>query len=494
MTFEEYRQQDATALANLVRTKQVTPEELLDVAIARSEAVHPKINAVITPLYDYARQSIKRIKSDAPFAGVPFLLKDLDVQLAGTPFGGGSAMFKGYISKVTSDVVQKIIDSGLLVFGKTNVPEFGITPYAEPKTTGSAHNPWSLERTTGGSSGGSGAAVAAGIVPMAFASDGGGSIRIPASCNGLFGIKPSRGRMSNGPLHGEVWSGAVSSGIISRSIRDAALYLDCTIGASIGDPYIVQMPDRPFAEQIKNTPGKLRIGYSSQHPFDEQDEENIRAMEQTVKLLRDCGHEAEEVALPYDSVLMRDCLYTMVMGELSATIDAIAKERGRAASVKEIEPTNWLLYSLGKKLTANEFCFSKMRWNELSRAMQKFHERYDLLLTPTLGMRPFKIGELQPKNWEQTGLKILNKLGLSGALKNSSLIEDTKKKIFKWIPYPPLANLTGQPSMTVPLHWSADNLPVGVLFTGRLNDDGTLLQLAARLEKAQPWFEKTATL
>lgn len=425
---------------------------------------------------------------------MPFLLKDLDVQLAGTPFGGGTNLLKNYVSETTSDVVSKIIESGLIIFGKTNVPEFGITPYTEPKTTGPSFNPWNTERTTGGSSGGSAAAVAAGIVPMAFASDGGGSIRIPASCCGLFGIKPSRGRMSNGPFSGEVWSGAVSSGIISRSIRDAALYLDCTMGSSLGGPYIIQQPDRFYSEEIKTGCRKLKIGYSIEHPFSKQDEENINAINHTIKLLQDNGHTVEEVPLPYSSELLRDCLYTMVMGELSATIDFIAKERGKPAAVNELESTNWLLYSLGKKLSANEFCLSKMQWNTLSLAMAKFHEQYDLLLTPTLGTRPFKIGALQPKSWEQTGLNLLNKVGASGYLKNSSLIETTKKKIFDWIPYPPLANLTGQPSMSVPLYWSKDKLPIGVMFTAPLNDEATLLKLAAQLEKADPWFDKIAEL
>ena len=262
MTFEEYRKKDATGLAELVKTKQVQPSELLDIAIQRTEQVNPKINAVVTKLYDLAKEQIKSVDMSAPFAGVPFLIKDLDVHLAGTKFTGGSALLKNYTSKQSSETALRAIKSGLIIFGKTNTPEFGVTPFTEGKLLGTARSPWNTEHTTGGSSGGSGAAVAAGILPMAYASDGGGSIRIPASCGGLFGIKPSRGRISNGPVYGEVWSGAVSSGVLSRSVRDAALYLDIVQGEVEGDPFIIQKPERPYAEEIKSAPGHLKIGYS----------------------------------------------------------------------------------------------------------------------------------------------------------------------------------------------------------------------------------------
>ncbi|MDB5227622.1 MAG: Amidase [Bacteroidota bacterium] len=495
MTFEEYKKQDAVGLAELVKQKQVAPTELLDIAIKRTEEVNPKINAIITELYDFGKRSISELNSSSPFAGVPFLLKDLCIQLKGTRYTSASRLQKDYISTQTSSVVQKAIDGGFIIFGKTNTSEFGLNPFVENDLFGNTKNPWNLECTPGGSSGGSAAAVAAGIVPMATANDGGGSIRIPASCNGLFGLKPSRGRVSLGPISGDLWSGAATHELcVSRSVRDSAHYLDLVCGNTIGDPYIIQKPDRPYAEEIKIACRKLKIGFSYEHPFGEQDEENISAIKHTVKILQQEGHEVTEVKLPYSSQLVSDCLYSLVIGELSATIELIAKERGKSAQVEEIEPTNWLLYTLGKKISANEFCLSKLQWNILSRSMEKFHEEYDLLLTPTLGMRPFKIGALQPKSWEQVGLKFLNSIGATGLLRHTSLIEETKKKIFQWIPYPPLANLTGQPSMSVPLYWSKENLPIGVMFTGRLNDEATLLRLAAQLEKAEPWFDKVPQL
>lgn len=495
MNFEEYRSYDAVGLAELVKKKQVKPSELLDIAIQRHQAVHPKINAVVTELFDFAKKSINDINFRSPFAGVPFLIKDLGLQLKGTRYTNASRLQKDYISKETSTVVQRAIDGGFLIFGKTNTSEFGLNPFVENELFGNTKNPWNTDYTPGGSSGGSGAAVAAGIVPIATANDGGGSIRIPASCNGLFGLKPTKGRVTQGPILGESWSGAANHELcVSRSVRDTAHYLDLVSGNTIGDTYMIQAPDRPYAEEIKQRCRKLKIGYSAEHPFNEQDEENRKAIERTVLLLKELGHEVEEVPLPYDSTLVRDCLYTLVMGELSATIDHFAKERGKPTEVHELEATNWLLYSLGKKISANEFCQARLQWNTLSRSMEYFHQQYDLLLTPTLGMRPFKIGALQPKPWEKSALNLLNTLGASGALKHSSLIEETKKKIFQWIPYPPLSNLTGQPSMTVPLHWTDENLPVGVMFTAPLCDEATLLRLAVQLETAQPWFDKVPSL
>lgn len=495
MNFNEYRKYDALGLAELVKTKQVQPSELLEIAIQRNTEVHPKVNAVVTELYDFAKKSIHTINYNGTFAGVPFLIKDLGLQLKGTRYTNASRLQKDFISKETSSVVKKCIDSGFLIFGKTNTSEFGLNPFVENDFFGNTKNPWNLDCTPGGSSGGSSAAVAAGITPIATANDGGGSIRIPASCNGLFGLKPSKGRVTQGPIHGEVWSGAANHELcVSRSVRDTAHYLDLVMGNSIGDAYMIQRPEKLYAEEIKQPVRNLKIGFSAEHPFNEQDIENKNAIANTVKLLQQLGHEVEEIKLPYDSVLMRDCLYTLVMGELSAMIDMVAKERGKPAQRNELEATNWLLYCLGKKISANEFCQAKLQWNVLSRNMEKFHQQYDLLLTPTLGMKPFKIGALQPKSWEKSGLEFLNAIGASGLLKHTNLIEETKKKIFQWIPYPPLSNLTGQPSMTVPLHWSQDNLPVGVMFTAPLCDEATLLRLAIQLEEAQPWFDNVPDL
>jgi amidase len=493
MKFEEYRSLDATTQATLIRKKEVTATELLELAIARVEAVNGPLNAVVLKLYDEARRQASGPLGEGPFAGVPFLIKDLDVQLKGTKYTAGTRLLKDYVSAESSEVVNRIQRSGLIIFGKTNTPEFGLTPYTEGKLLGTCHNPWNTAHTTGGSSGGSGSAVAAGIVPMALASDGGGSIRIPASCCGIFGIKPSRGRVSNGPLYGQMWEGAVTSGIVSRSVRDAAAYIDVVQGAVDGDPYVIQAPERPYTEEVKLPAGKLRIGYSYQMPkgFDFPiDPENIKAIEMTVKLLRSLGHEVEEIELPFDKTLHTHLLYTLVMSHTSALIDYISELRGRKAQVDEVEPNTWLMYKLGKKFTAADAAGASLRWNKVARAMGDFHRRYDMLLTPTLGRKPFQTGALQSSAAEESALKLLNSLGISAIVKYTGLIEKIATNIYSWIPYPPLANITGQPSMTVPLHWSEDGLPVGVMFTARMNDEAGLFRLAAQLEQAQPWFDR----
>lgn len=491
MTFEEYRKYDATGLAELVKKKEVTPLELLELATRRTEEVNPQYNAVVTKFYDLAKEQIKTVDPNAPFSGVPYLIKDLGPQLKGTRFTCGSKFLANNISTANSAATDKMLKAGLIIFGKTNTPEYGITPYTESTFLGVARNPHNPEHTTGGSSGGSAAAVAAGIVPMASANDGGGSIRIPASCCGLFGLKPTRGRVSLGPENGELWGGAVCEGVVSRSIRDSALYYDLLSGATAGDPYNIQKPDRPYMEEIAAHPGKLRIGFSVEHPFDvKQDEENIKAVEKTVKLLRELGHEVNEIKLPFKKEIMTEVLYAMVYGELSAALDYLGEVHGTKPTRSQFEPNTWLLYKLGHSFSANSFALAKLRWNETCRAMAKFHEQYDFLLTPTLGMRPFKIGALQNNFFEQIGLRTMNALGISTVVKYTGLIEKTAGKIFSWIPYAPLANITGQPAMTMPLHTSADGLPVGVMFTARLNDEGTLFRLASQLG---PYMEKGDT-
>ncbi len=493
MKFEEYRSHDATSLAELVKKKQVTPAELLETAIKRTEEVNPKINAVVTPLYNEAKEQLKNLNTTSPFAGVPFLLKDLDVQLKGTRYTCGTRLLKDYVSTQNSEVTNRILKGGLVIFGKTNTPEFGLTPFTEGELLGVARNPWNTEHTTGGSSGGAGASVAAGIVPMAFASDGGGSIRIPASCNGLFGIKPTRGRITNGPQYGEVWSGAVCSGIVSRSVRDAAAYIDLVSGEMKGDPYTIPAPAVPYSEEIKKAPRKLKIGYSYQMPEGLKaniDEENIYAIETAVQLLRAEGHEVTEVPLPFTHKLNSELLYTLVLGELSSTLDYIGEQLGRKPQRHELEPNTWLLYKLGKSFSANTFALSKLKWNKVNRKMAEFHKNYDLLLTPTLGRRPFKLGTMNNPPFEETALRILNALGISTLVRYTGMIEKIAAQTFSWIPYPALANITGQPAMTVPLHWAPENLPVGVMFTAPHGDETTLFQLAAQLEKAQPWFNK----
>lgn len=497
MKFEEYRKHDATSLAQLVKNKEVKPSELLETAIKRAEEVNPKINAIVTPLYDLAKEELTGLNLERPLAGVPYLIKDLGPQLKGTRYTCGSRILKDFISDENSVVTDRMQAAGLVIFGKTNTPEFGLTPWTEPELFGPARNPWNTDYTTGGSSGGSAAAVAAGIVPMASANDGGGSIRIPASCNGLFAMKPTRGRVTLAPYFGEGWGGAVSEGVVSRSVRDSALYYDLVQGHHDGDPYYVQQPEEPYMVEITRKPRKLKIGYSTKMPAGLSkpvDPENVKAIEHTVKLLRSLGHEVTEIELPYRKEVLTELLYAMVYGETSATLDYIGELRGRKPHRSEVEPNTWLLYKLGKSFSANAFALAKLKWNEVNRNLANFHKQYDLLLTPTLGMKPFKIGAMNNPPFEETALRVLNALGISSVIRYTGMIEKIAEQTFSWIPYAPLANISGQPAMTVPLYWTPDNLPVGVMFTGAWSDEATLFQLAAQLEEAQPWFDRVPNI
>jgi amidase len=495
MKFEEYRKYDALGLAELISIKQVTSAELLDTAIARAQQVNPQLNAIVLELYDLARQYLNHLPAGGAFTGVPYLIKDLGPQLKGTRYTLGSRAFQNFVSPIDTEVVTRMKKAGLNIFGKTNTPEFGLTPFTESKLLKPAHNPWSLQHTTGGSSGGSAAAVAAGIVPMASANDGGGSIRIPASCCGLFGIKLSRGAVPLGPVFGEAWFGAVSEGCVSRTVRDSAAYYDAIGGPMPGEPYVVSKPAQTYASEVANPQGKYKIGYSTKHPLGHTaDEENIKAIQHTVKLLKEMGHEVEEVELPFPREVLTEMLFMLVVGETAADVQMSAAFTGNKPVRKNFESNTWMLYKFGQAYKAVDFTSARRKWNMVCRQMGAFHQKYDFLLTPTLGMRPFKIGALQNSAFEETMLNILNMLGISSLLRHTNLVEQISHKIYGWIPYTPLANLTGQPSMTVPLYRSPQNLPIGVMFTGEIGRDDKLFRMAAQLEKAQPWFNEVPQL
>lgn len=495
MKFEEYRKYDGLGLAQLVKNKEVQASELLEIAIARTEAVNPTVNAINNKLYDLGRNTAKNsIKGD--FEGVPFLIKDLELQLKGEMMQCGSQSMKGFVSADDSVAVQRMKAAGLVIFGKTNTPEFGLTPYTEPKLFGATHNPWNLKHTSGGSSGGSAAAVAAGIVPMASASDGGGSIRIPASCSGLFGLKPSRGIVTMGPYVGEAWGGAVSGLCVSRSVRDTAAYLDNVKGHSLGDMYYVQQPETPYLIGSKQVPPKLKIAFSLQHPFkgQEVDAECKLAVMETVKLLKDLGHEVEEVPLPYEKEVLTKHFFMMIVSEVAAEIEHVTKLRGKKTpDSNDFEVTTWLIGQLGNQFSGKQYAQAKRGWYKLSIEMARFHQQYDMFLTPTLSRPPITIGELKTKPHEETLFKAAAQIGLIGYIKNSSIIDEMAQRSYNYLPFTPIANMTGQPSMNVPLHWqSSTNLPIGVMFTGRMCEETLLLQLANQLEQAKPWFDKVA--
>lgn len=490
MDFRDYVQYDAIGLAELIRTGQVSASEVLEAAISRAEAVNPKIHAIIHTFYGKAREVAQRPLPQHILAGVPFLMKDLELYLAGEPMTHGSKSLKNYVPTEDSYTVQKMKAIGLNIFGKTNTPEFGITPYTEPKANGITKNPWNLEYSAGGSSGGSAAAVASGIVPIASAGDGGGSIRIPASACGLFGIKPSRGRISLGPGNGEAWSGLVSSFAVSKSVRDSAALLDALMGPQPGDPFIFQRPDQSFLSSTQEQVKSLKIAYSTQHPFGQEvHPECIEAIHKTVKLLNSLGHDVEEIPLPYEEAILTKTFF-MMMADVAADLDILGEMRGRAIEKDEVEITTWLLNVLGRSYSARDFAYSRKQWNTISRRFGQIHQTYDLWLCPTLATPPIKNGALQSNVLEELILKIGIKLGVVPYFKNTGIVESIAKRTLGYIPYTPIANMTGQPSMNVPLHWSKEGLPIGVMFTAKMGDEATLFRLASQLEQAQPWKRK----
>lgn len=455
---------DATAQAELVRKKEVSPIELVDAAIERIERLNPELNAVVTPMYDEARRVASGPESDGPFAGVPFLLKDLTVEYAGTRFCEGSVYLKDWVSKDDTELGRRYKRAGLITLGKTNTPEFGLIPTTEPRLFGATRNPWDTTRTTGGSSGGSAAAVASGMVPMAHGNDGGGSIRIPSSCCGLFGLKPTRARNPFGP-------GFLSQDhVLTRSVRDSASMLDATSGASPGDPYWAPPPARPFAEELQASPGRLRIAFTLETPTGTPLHEECKvAVRETVKLLQDLGHDVVEDAPDPPGETLVQSFTTVWAAGCADTIDMWARITGRPATEDQFEPLTWGLYQTGLSTTASAYLHAVEEMQGLSRAIAAFHDKYDLWLTSTLGEPPVPLGtfESPPDN---------------------PMIGFVRAATF--VPYTPLANATGQPAMSVPLYWNSDGLPIGTHFFARFGDEATLFRLAAQLEEARPWAGK----
>jgi amidase len=459
--FKEYDQYDGLGLAELVKKKEVSPAEICEEAITRIERVNPALNAVITPMFDLARETVQNNLPDGPFAGVPFLLKDLLGDFAGVPQTMGSKACKNYIPARDSELVKRYKKAGLVILGKTNTPEFGLKGITEPELHGPTRNPWNTDHTPGGSSGGSAAAVASGMVPMASANDGAGSIRIPAE-------------------H-----------VISRSVRDSAAILDATQGSDIGAPYIIPPPRRLYSDEIQQSPGPLRIAFNTQSPINTAvHPECIQAVEHTVGLLEELGHEVEEAQPDVDGTALAKGLVTLYSGEVAAIMDDLVPLLGRKAKPSDVESITWTLGLLGRTFSAGHIVKAKREWERATRIMGRFHEAYDIFLTPTLAYPPVKIGELDPKPIELALLKIINALGLGRLLLATGVIDKLAVQNLSKTPFTPLANFTGQPAMSVPLYWSSDGLPCGVHFMGRYGDEATLLRLAAQLEKAQPWFDK----
>jgi amidase len=490
-SFSDYDKYDGLGLAELVQKKEVKPSELVEEAISRIEKLNPQINAVIQKMYEQARKAADGDIPDGPFKGVPFLMKDILMAYAGVPLTNGSRFFKDYIPDHDSELVKRFKAAGIIVLGKTNLPEFGLVPITEPELFGPTNNPWDLGRTPGGSSGGSAAAVAARMVPLAHASDGGGSIRMPASCCGVFGLKPTRGRNPIGPDFGEAWRGLHCDHVLSRSVRDSAAMLDATAGSDVGAPYYAVPPARPFLSEVGAEPGKLRIAFTSK-PFlgDIVHKDCVKGLEATAEICRDLGHEVIEAAPQIDGKAFAKAFLTIVCVETRATIEEAEMLLNRKASFKYFEPSTWALGLLGRRCRAPELSKSLNLAQLTARQIGEFFKKYDALLTPTLAMPPVLTGALQPKGVRAVAMKLLGSLNAGWLINTLSGIDALAEHVFGFMPYTPLFNVTGQPAMSVPLYWNDEGLPIGMQFVGRYGDEATLFRLASQLEKAKPWAER----
>jgi amidase len=489
--FPEYANYDGLGLAELVRKGDVTPTQLVEEAISRIEQHNPKLNAVIYKMYDHARQAAANALPDGVFKGVPFLLKDLMAAYAGVPITAGCRFLKDYVPPYDSEMVKRYKATGVVILGKTNTPEFGITPFTEPELFGPTHNPWDVQRTPGGSSGGSASAVAARIVPLASGGDGGGSIRIPASCCGLFGMKPTRGRTPTGPDAYELWEGLAIEHVVTRSVRDSAAMLDAISGGDPGAPYVAPPPVRPYLQEVTTEPGKLRIAYTSK-PFMGHyvHEDCVKGLNATVKLLQDLGHEVYESTPDVNGEELAYAMLLMIAGQTHADIREIGTLLGRKPTPADFEIGTWALNMLGGTMGAKEYIAAVRTLHYAARKVGQFFETCDVLLTPTLSEPPFIIGALQATPAERNMLNAVATVNAGWLLSALNIAKQVAAKAFDWIPYTPLFNITGQPAMSVPLHWNDAGLPVGMHFIGRFADESTLFRLAGQLERACPWFDR----
>ncbi|OLO39097.1 amidase [Alkalihalophilus pseudofirmus] len=488
---EIYDKQDALGMAELVRTKQVHPKELLEEAIHKIETLNPSLNAVIHKMYEQAEVTIENITLEGRFAGVPILLKDITQEVEGEPITSGSKAFQSYRAKKDSEFVRRVRNTGAVFLGQTNTPEFALMGITEPSYYGPTRNPWNPNYTPGGSSGGSGTAVASGMVPIAGANDGGGSIRIPGAYCGLFGLKPTRGRTPAGPLLGRHWQGASSDHVLTRSVRDSAAMLDDISGIEKGAAFYAP-PFNGSYLQCVNQPidRKLTVAYSTDSPIGtDVHQECIDSVLKTVKLLEEMGHHVEKKDAPVDGRKIATSYLTMYFGEVAATLSSLEELLGRKAKSSDVEPQTWLLGLLGRATTAEEFVFSLREWDNAAFAMETFHDTYDLYITPTTAYPPARIGELEPKPMEKLLINTIGSIGLGGLLKKTGMVDQIAEQSLMRTPFTQLANLTGQPAMTVPMHITKDGLPCGVQIMAARGREDLLYQLAGELEQTDHWMD-----
>lgn len=461
---------DGLALGERVRAGDISAADLVEAAINRIETHNPTLNAVVTKVYEQALDAAKQHAPAGPFAGVPFLLKDLGGALGGVPFSAGSRFFKDACPPTDSELVRRYKASGLIPLGRTNTPEFGLNASTEPVLFGPTRNPWDTEKSPGGSSGGSAAAVAAGLVPLAHASDGGGSIRIPASCCGLFGMKTTRARNTMAPYLGESLAGCSVEHVVSRTVRDSAAALDASAGPAPGDPYMAPPPARPFLTEVTAEPRRLKIAIATEAfsgvPVHQ---DCIDAATKAGKLCETLGHSVEPASPSFDAERLDQDYHQLFAVGATANIRQRAQALGKTLDPDGFENITWAMMKLADDLRAADYVQLLNRLHTACRDIGTFFETYDLLLTPTLAQPPVPLGHLD------------------------MMMDDLDAyidRLWRFAAFTYQFNITGQPAMSVPLHWNDGNLPIGVQFVGRYGDEATLFQLAGQLERAVPWHHR----
>lgn len=487
-TFKEYSRYDAIGLKALIDKGEVSPQEVIESAIDKIQDLNPGINAVIHDMSGTYRQQLAERNPESPLYGIPFLLKDLGAVYKGEPLTSGSALFKNYIPDYDSTQVSRYKNTGLVVLGKTNTPELGLKGTTEPKLHGRTRNPWNTDRITGGSSGGSAAAVASGMVPIASAGDGGGSIRIPAAYCGLFGLKPGRGRMPTGPVGGDLWQGATTQHVLSRTVRDSAFLMDLTHGMDPGSRnYALPYPGS-YLQSLDAKVPKYRFAFTTDSPIGlGVHEEHKAAVLKTVAILESMGHEVTEAAPPIDGIKLAKSYLTMYMGEVKASLLEAKDLLGKKPSRNDVELETWFLARLGEITSAGDFVMAIRFWDELARKMQQFFDNFDFYITPTTAYPAAKIGELDTPPGQAFLIKFLLATGATRLLKSTGSDLDVAMKNLKFTPFTQLANLAGLPAMSVPMASSTDGMPIGVQFIAPFSEEERLFMLAGELERSQPW-------
>jgi amidase len=467
--FAEYERYDALGLADLIRRREVTPDEVLEAALSRMATRNPAINAVVMPLEEHARRAIAAGLPDGPFRGVPYLMKDLTASISGVPMTRGSRFFADSPPAASdSEHVARLKRAGLVIFGRTNTCELGLSLTCEPQLYGPTRNPWNPGRISGGSSGGAAAATGARIVPMAHATDGFGSIRAPAACCGVVGLKPTRGRNTMAPFSGEGLGGLAAELAVTLCVRDSAALLDATSGPGPGDPYVAPPAARPFLNEVTRDPGRLRIAFTRKAPAGSAvGAEMLALLESIAKLCADLGHHVEEADPVVDGEAIVPTFLTLIAANTTVNLGS---HPSKPPKRDEVENVTWTMYERGQRVTGPDYVKATQTAHRLGRQMAAFHAAYDVLLTPGLATPAVKLGWID------------------------MMLEDAAeywRRVFTFSPFTVWCNLTGQPAMMLPLGMSGDGLPLSTQLVGRFGDEATLFGLAAQLEAARPWFDRT---